>query len=109
MNIQNAIENIIYFTKKFPKEEFTYISGHPKEAIPYLYSSIDYVIENNGNVENDYELHLYAMFFLAEFKDRKSFKRIVKLSSLPSDTVDRLLGDVISEDLGDILYNTYDG
>ena len=60
-------------------------------------------------MDEDKQLHFYALFLLGEFQDRASFSKIMELVSLPGDTVDYLLGDCVTEGLRDILYNTYDG
>lgn len=110
MELQKAIENVTYRnSRKFPSEEFEVILGHKEEAKPYLYESLDYALQEASNLDDKYTLHLYALYFLAEFQDKESFKRILKLASLPTETLDYLLGDVITEDLADIMYNTYDG
>ena len=33
----------------------------------------------------------------------------MEMASLPEETLDYLIGDVLTEDLGSILYNTYNG
>ena len=107
--LQKAIENITHYTKKFPKEDFQIISEYREEALPYLRNALDYAISKGGGLEDDYELHLYALYFLGQFKDTESFERIMELASLPSGILDFLIGDVITENLGDILYHTYNG
>lgn len=108
-NLQTAIENITFYTKKFPAEEFRYIVNHKEEALPYLRAALNRAIEEGADLDKGYELHLYALFFLAEFHDRESFKKIITLASLPSEILDGLIGDAVTEGLRDILYHTYDG
>lgn len=108
-NIQSAIENITYRSKNFPAEEFQYIRTHSEEAKPYLRAALDRTIAEDDELDEDYQLSFYAIFFLAEFRDTESFGRIIALASLPEDTLDYLLGDAVTESLKDILYNTYDG
>jgi hypothetical protein len=47
--------------------------------------------------------HIFAMLLLAEFEDTSAFDSVAALCSLPSDTLDRLFGDFITEDLGRVL------
>ncbi|MDO5337545.1 MAG: DUF1186 domain-containing protein [Eubacteriales bacterium] len=107
--IQEAIEEITYLTPKFPEEAFAVITQNPQQVREYLYSAIDYAIQRQDELEENYILHLYALYLCAQFKDRNSFERIIALVSLPSDTVDGLIGDAVTEDLHNILYNTYNG
>lgn len=107
--VRKAIENITYSLKKYPEEDFRIISEHPQEALPYLREAVDYAASEGANLEGDYKLYFYALFFLGQFKDTESFERIMALISLPGETADDLLGDLLSEGLCDILYHTYNG
>ena len=107
--VQKAIENITWQSKKFPKKEFETNCDNKEEAIQSLRSAVDRAIAEGEKVEEDYILPLYAIFLLGEFQDRESFPRIMELACLPSDTLDFLIGDAITEGLCDILYCTYNG
>ena len=107
--LQKAIEEITYFSDIFPEEEFQVITANKEEAVPYLREAVEYVLRNRTELEEDYQLYFYAIYLLAEFGDRESFPRIVELASLPDREADALLGDCITSDLSDILYNTFDG
>lgn len=107
--LQKAIENITYFDKKFPKKEFEIISANRDAAIPYLRSAVEKAIEEKDGLDEGYQLHFYAMYLLAQFQDREFFPKMVELFSLPTDTLDALIGDALTESVGNILYNTYNG
>lgn len=107
--VQKAIENITWRSQKFPNKEFETICANKEEAFPYLRSAVDRAIAEGKKVGEDYILHFYAIFLLAEFQDRESFPRIMELACLPSDTLDFLIGSAITEGLRDILYCTYNG
>lgn len=107
--IQKAIEEITYTTKRFPKEPFAVIQAHAEEAIPYLRKAIEKAIVEKGDLEKEYQLHFYALFLLAEFRDTKAFELIVELASLPEEVLDCLIGDTVTEGLANILYSTYNG
>lgn len=109
MNLQEAIKEITYKTSKFPKEAFKVVEGSPQEAKPYLYEAIDKAIAEGEDLDENYQLHFYGMFLLAEFQDREAFGRIMELASLPPDTLDYLIGDAITDGLNDSLYLTYNG
>ncbi len=104
-----SIEKMKYEGKKFPKEELEFIIKHKEEALPYLRAAIEKVIEEREDLEDEYQLHFYALFLLGEFQDRESFPKILELATLPEGGADYLLGDLITEGLKDILYNTYNG
>lgn len=107
--LQRAIENITYYNKKFPKEELELIGANRDEAIPYLRSAVEKAVREKGDLNGEYSLHLYGIFLLAQFQDREFFPKMMELASLPEDTLDFLIGDLITEGLGSILYNLYNG
>lgn len=107
--LKQALDILSHATNgKFPKEQINIIKKYKEEAKPYLYQAIDKVIEKKGHDKDDV-LYLYAIYLLAEFEDQEAFLRIVSLVSLPEKILDSLLGDVITQDLSDIFYATYNG
>ncbi len=107
--VQKAIDEITYLRDSLPKTAFQIITANREEAIPYLREAIDYAISKGRMLDENYQLHFYALYLLGELRDRESFSRIIELVSLPDDTVEYLIGDCITADLRDVLYNTYDG
>ena len=107
--VQKAIEEITYRSEKFPEQAFRIITANKEEAIPYLREAVDSAIGKGKELDEDKQLHFYALYLLGEFQDRASFSKIMELVSLPGDTVEYLIGDCVTTELRDILYNTYDG
>lgn len=107
--LQEAIQEITYRTNKFPEEAFQIIVENAEEAKPYLYKAISNAIDKLYDLEVEYQLHFYALFFLGEFKDQSAFKLIMKMISQPYEMVEYQLGGVATEGLKDVLYLTYDG
>lgn len=107
--VQAAIEAITNRSKKFPQKEFETICANREETIPYLRSAIEKAIAEGENLDEDFQLHFYAMFLLAQFQDREFFPRMMELASLPEETLDCLMGDAMTESLPTILYNMYNG
>lgn len=109
MNLQEAIQKITYRTARFPGEAFKEVEANPEEVKPYLYEAIDKAICEKENLDKVYQLHFYGLYLLAEFRDKEAFERMIKLVSLPSDTLDYLIGDGMTSGLNTILYLTYNG
>ena len=107
--VQKAIEEITYLSDFLPKAAFQVITANRDEAIPYLRKAIDYAISKGRMLDENYQLHFYALYLLGELQDRESFSKIMELVSLKNDTAEYLIGDCITAELRDILYNTYDG
>lgn len=107
--VKKAIEEITHLSDPFPKDAFQVITDNREEALPYLRKAIDDAISKGKMLEGDNQLHFYALYLLGEFQDRESFPKIMELVTLKDDTAEYLLGDCITTELRDILYNTYDG
>lgn len=108
-DLQNAISEITYITKRFPKKAFEVITANPKEAIPYLRSAIEKALEEKMDLEDDYQIHFYALFLLGEFEDREFFLKIMEFISLPGEVLEYLIGDAVTSGLNDVVYHTYNG
>ena len=109
VGLQRTVESIAYFDERFPRKELNLISSNRDQAVPYLRDAVVKAIVEKEDLDEDYMLHLYGMFLLAQFRDREFFPRMMELACLPERTLDHLLGDVFTEDLGNILYNMYNG
>lgn len=108
-DVQKAIKDITYWRKEFPKEAIETIIKNKEQAVPYLREAIDFAIQERDDIDDNYELHFYAFYLLAELQDKEVFPKMMELASLPEDVLDLLLGDAVTEDLSDVLYNTYNG
>ena len=107
--LKEAIEEITYRSKYFPERAFRIISENREEAIPYLREAVKYANDKRTEIDEDYQLHFYALYLLGQFQDRDFFSDIVEFVSMPSKDLDFLIGDSITSGLSNILYNTFDG
>ena len=107
--LQQAIQEITYRSRKFPKKAFEIISANREEALPYLRGAIEKVLEERSEIEEEYLLYFYALFLLGEFQDKEIFPKLIELVCLPGDDLDALIGDAVTESLRDVLYNTFNG
>lgn len=107
--LEKAIEVLKYADKKFPEKELKAVVEYKEEALPVLREAVKEAVREGADLGADYQLHFYALFLLGEFQDREFFPEIIEFVSLPGDTLEFLIGDMITTDLKDILYNTYNG
>lgn len=107
--LQQAIQDITYRSKKFPKKALEIISANREEALPYLRGAIEKVLEERDELEENYLLHFYAFYLLGEFQDKEFFPKLMEMVCLPGDELDYAIGDAMTEGLKDVLYNTYNG
>ena len=108
-SVQKAINDITYRSKVFPEEAFQTISKNREEAIPFLRAALEKAVAEKDKLDVQYQLHFYALFFLGEFQARECFPLIMEMASFPTDILDYLIGDTVTEGLPQILYHTYNG
>ncbi|MCW5318807.1 DUF1186 domain-containing protein [Nostoc sp. KVJ3] len=59
--------------------------------------------------KNDYILHIYALYLLAQFSEALAYPLIVKSFSAPGDISMDVTGDIVTEDLGRIFASVSHG
>lgn len=107
--LEKALEAITYITSKFPEEPFRIICKYPEEAAPILLSSIYKAVEEQDELDENYQMHFYALFLLGQFRYQQAFPKLMEMLTLPSEVLEYLIGDAVTEGLKDILYCTYNG
>lgn len=105
MEIAHILEELAYDMGELPREAIEAAIVKREHMIPYLLNILeDAVLRVDEVIEHDnYQAHLYAMYLLAQFRERAAFPLILKLISYPGDTPYAVLGDVLTEDLSRIL------
>jgi hypothetical protein len=80
------------------------------EITPHLLEILDRVADHPEEfLQQESAPHLYALFLLAQFREKQAYPLIVRAASLPPKTVDELLGDAITEGLPKILASVCGG
>jgi len=109
--MEATLNKLRYVERIFPRQALLDAMNQKEEITERLLSELDQIIASPQFAleEPDYMLHMYSLYLLAQFKEKRAFRRIIKLVSLPPKDIDELIGDLITEDLGSILYSTFDG
>jgi hypothetical protein len=99
---------------KFPKEELIRGIEKKDELIPIFLEVLENTCEHAEQIdlEGDHyapTLHLYALFFLAQFREKRAFPLICCILSDHYEVFYELIGDDVSERLPNILASVYDG
>lgn len=104
MNIQEILQELKYNTGVFPRRALQEAVACKEEIIPALLE----VIENAKLLpevlyEDRYMAHIYAMYLLAQFREKRAYPLIVDFFSIPGEITLDSTGDVVTEDLHRIL------
>jgi len=109
--MSELIKEIEYNNGKFPEAQLKEIISRREEFIPELLEILKNAKENYEEIleKPNYFAHIYAIFLLAQFKEKQSFKPIIDLISLPKEIPDDIFGDFLTEDLHKILASVCGG
>jgi uncharacterized protein YecA (UPF0149 family) len=105
MDVAEIMAELEYLGEAFPREAVRDAIANREAIIPELLAVLE---KYAGNVEelvgrDDYMLHLYAMYLLAQFREQRAYPLIVRFFSGPGDAIDEAVGDVVTDDLSRIL------
>ena len=95
----------------FPRKAVEEAQQRKDEITPYLLDGLRNVIENTEEraAEEDWFFHIYSMFLLAQFREKRAFPLIIDFLKQPWEYVDALMSDTITEDIPRVLASVYDG
>ncbi len=98
------------FTKPFPKAAIDLANTHREEVAPRLIDCLEAIAADPSPTQNqDYMLHLYAMYLLASWRETSAYGAMVQLGHNPEDVIDNMMGDTVTECYGRILASVCDG
>jgi len=107
--LEDIIDDLRYLTQGYPIAAVNAALSRKDEILPILFGFLNHTLENYKNLEDYYFGHIYALFFLAYFREKSAFSLVMQIASLPGEWPDTLLGDTITEDLASIIASVYDG
>ena len=102
---RNLIKKLRYEKSVFPKEILEEIVNNREKYTPELLNIIEYATNHLQEFEDDPNgiSIIYAMFLLAQFREKKAYPLIVNFFSVPGEISVDITGDLVTEDLGQIL------
>ena len=116
MNTIYQIDEIIAaletYDGEYKREHIEAALARRDEIIPELIAIIEKVTADPEYYRYEVEKyfgHNYAIMLLGYFKATEAHQAIIEMASLPDDFPHQLLGDMITEDLGAILFQTCGG
>jgi hypothetical protein len=94
-----------------PRDAVEAAVAQREEITPELLGILEDVVDRAPQFapERDYIAHFYAMFLLAQFRETRAYPLVVRLASLPSDLLDALCGQFLTEGLGQVLASVCGG
>lgn len=111
MTIPDILEQLRPYTGKFPMAAVKAAIEQREILTPDLLREFEEIAAHGDEYagRKDYMLQSFAVFLLAEFRERRAFQPLVKLVSLPGELPFDLFGDTITGELSRLLGTLYDG
>ena len=107
---QTTLDEIAYDNGEVPEKAFKELLKHPNEAADLMLHVLSWAIDAYPNISEDCMAPIYALYLLAQLREKRAFPLIIDFLSLLEDfdEENRLL-DVIAQDGAAILASVYNG
>jgi tetratricopeptide (TPR) repeat protein len=114
--VEEILEGLKYYEKTFPRELLLEAVEKRELITDELLKVLSFTIENfktlfykEENKDKSYMAYVYAMFLLAQFREKRAYKLLIDFFSIPDEKVMYFNGDIVTEDLPRLLASVYDG
>lgn len=109
MDIETILKKLERYDGTFPREALEAAIQQREEITPHLLDALQFTREHAEDLPEDYFLHTWAMFLLAQFRETRAYPLVVSLLDFPKETLDALHGDSLTEDMSRILASVCGG
>jgi Protein of unknown function (DUF1186)/SEC-C motif len=111
VTIPEILKDLEHIGGRFPRDAMAAAIQQQEAITPELLRVLEAVSEDPvGHAEReDYMLHIFAIFLLSQFREKRAYPLIVKMFSAPGETPFDLAGDTVTDGLDRILASVYDG
>jgi len=105
------LHEVEYNDGRFAREILRRAIAQSEQIIPELLEILEYTCENAETLakKKGYFVHINALYLLAQFRDHRAYPLVNKMLNKPSKLVDKLLGNMSTEALPNILASIFDG
>jgi len=111
MTIPEILKELEPYTGRFPMAAMKAAVEQREAITPELLRVLESVAGDPAEWarREDYLLHVFAMFLLAQFREKRAYPLVVKIFSAPGELPFNLFGDTVTEGLSQILGSVYNG
>src|SRR6266404_1412044 len=111
MTIPEILKELEPYTGRFPMEAMRAAIEQRETITPELVRVVEAIAANPAEVakRENYMLPVFALYLLAQFREKRAYPAIVKIFSAPGETSYDLVGDTLTEGLKQIFASVYDG
>lgn len=111
MTIPEILSQLTRYTKAFPRKALEEAVQQREAITPELLRILEEGAANIKEIaeDEDYMAHLYAMYLLAQFREKRAYPLLVGFCTADEKLVDTLMGDVTTEALDRMLASVCHG
>lgn len=111
MTIPEILKELDSYTGRFPMEAMRAAIEHRDAITPELLRVVEDVADDPKEFaeRQDYMLHLFAMYLLAQFREKRTYRPLVRMFSVPGEISFDLVDDTVTDRLKRLLGSVYDG
>ena len=111
MTIPEIIAELTRKSVVFPHQAISEAIAQREAVVPQLIGLLEEATSNIADVaaQEDYMGHVFAMYLLSQFREEHAYKPLMDLFTADFRHVDRMLGDILTEDLGRMLASVCNG
>src|SRR5499426_804349 len=110
MTVEEILIALSHKDNRFPREALEQATAQKDVITPHLLKILERVADDpDGALDQEDSAYLYALYLLGQFRETRAYPLVVRIASLPPETVDELLGDTITEGLPKILASVCGG
>jgi hypothetical protein len=109
MEIREILQILASGSEEFPREAVEQAIAHREEITPALLHILEEAAADPAVYDERQEGHIFAMYLLAKFREVRAHPLLLRIASVPGDTIFDLLGDVVTQDFGSILASVSGG
>jgi hypothetical protein len=111
MTIPEILKELEPYTGRFPMKAMRAAVEQREAITPELLRVLEHVAADPEQYakQKAYMLPMFALFLLAQFREKRAYPLVIKLFSAPGETPFDLVGDTVTEGLEQIIGSVYDG
>jgi hypothetical protein len=111
MEVEEILAELDRNHTQVPRITLEEAAAHREEIIPRLLAVLEEVAKDPAPFAEDKNrnIHIYAMYLLAQFRETRAYLLLVRIFSAPGETPFDLAASVVTQDLTSILASVSDG
>lgn len=112
MEIKEIIDELKYYEGILPRKALENAIVQKEKIISELLKMLEYTKDNLKNIydeKDEFYGYIYAIFLLAQFREKKAFSFLIDLLKQPTEIVEYILGEDYPDYLPRLLASTYNG